>query len=189
MDKKFLMIRFTLIVFALICSGTAFAQDDDNEYDPDYEFPESTAVDVDGGIGLGIDYGGIGLRLSVLPIKYFGVFGSVGYNFNGAGYNGGVIAKFRPEKKVRPYVSAMYGYNAVILVDGLASANKTYFGASLGLGINLKMKSENFWSFGLVVPFKSKEYQRDYDVLDSNPNIEMTEPLPVQISVGFHRML
>ena len=183
------MKHFALFILAMLCSATAFAQDDDSEYDPDYEFPESTSVDVDGGIGLGIDYGGIGLRLSVFPIKYLGVFGSIGYNFNGAGYNGGVIAKFRPEKKIRPYFSAMYGYNAVILVQGLPSANKTYFGASLGLGMNLKMKSGNFWSFGLVVPFKSREYQNDYDLLDSNPNIDMTEPLPVQISVGFHRML
>jgi hypothetical protein len=120
------------------------------------------------------------------PVKWVALFGAIGYNLNGAGYNGGLVFRVLPDKKVCPYVTGMYGYNAVIVIEGLSERNKTYFGPSLGGGIELRMRNRNFWNFGLLFPFRSAEFRDDFDDLKNNPSIEITEPLPVQISVGYH---
>ena len=82
----------------------------------------------------------------------------------------------------------MYGYNAVLVIDGADEQNKTYYGASAGAGIELHRRDKpNFWNFGMLIPFRSKEYRDDIDAIRNNPNYELTEPLlPVTISVGYH---
>ncbi len=78
-------------------------------------FSQSGKMNV--GLGMGIDYGGFGGRFTFLPTEKFGLFAAVGYNLDGAGFNGGALYKFNTEKKVRPYVIAMYGYNGVIRAE------------------------------------------------------------------------
>jgi hypothetical protein len=168
-------------------SFLAVAQDND-EYDENYEFPETKTVNISVGIGLGLDYGGIGGKLAFVPTPNVALFGSIGYNFNGAGYNGGIIFRMKPDGKVCPYLTGMYGYNAVIVVDGLDEANKTYYGPSFGGGIELHRRDKpNYWNFGLLFPVRSKEYRDDMEALKNNPNIEFTNTLlPFTISVGYH---
>lgn len=180
-------IWFTVVLCILSVFVFAQARDDDeSEYDENYEFPETKELNINIGLGLGMDYGGIGAKLMITPAKSVGIFGSIGYNLNGAGYNGGIIFRMLPEKKVCPYLSAMYGYNAVIIVEGLKQANKTYFGPSFSGGIELRLANRNFWNFGLLVPIRSTEFRDDFDALDNNPYIDITEPLPIAITVGYH---
>jgi hypothetical protein len=182
------MKQVLISVVLLLVSFSAYPQknQDTDEYDENYEFPENKQVGVSLGLGLGIDYGGIGGKFTFAPAKHFVLFAAVGYNFNNAGFNGGMIFRMAPEKKVSPFATVMYGYNAVIVVQGVEQANKTYYGPTFGFGIELKAKSNNFWNFGVNIPVRSGEYKDDFDALDRNPDIDMTAPFPVAISVGYH---
>ncbi|MCX8491724.1 MAG: hypothetical protein ORN54_11715 [Cyclobacteriaceae bacterium] len=141
------------------------------------------------GAGLGIDYGGFGARLTVLPSKYVGVFLASGYALAGFGVNGGIMVKTAPDSRVSPYFNMIYGYNAAIAIVGASQYNKLYNGLSLGGGVQLKSQRTptNYWLFGLVVAFRSSEFDRDFTTLQNNPTITgLTKPLPVNISVGYH---
>jgi len=51
------------------------------------------------GLGIGLDYGGIGAKVEYLPIKNVGVFGSLGYNLLNVGWNVGATYKIMPDKR------------------------------------------------------------------------------------------
>ncbi len=176
-------MRVVTICLLLLISGSALCQ-----YVENYKVePQGTIVKF--GVGIGLDFGGlIGGRLTFTPVPKLGIFGALGYNLHKASYNTGLTYKFRPDKRVSPYVNAMYGYNAVIIVDGADQYNKTYYGFSLGGGIELNGKrTKNYWSFGMNFSLKPKEYFDDMDMLRNNPSIDMgVDPLPVTISVGYH---
>lgn len=157
------------------------------QYVENYTFEREPSI-IKLGVGLGIDYGGLGGRMTITPIPHVGIFGAVGYNFHKTAYNVGVTYKILPDKRVTPVASIMYGYNAAIVVEGAKEFDKTYYGPSMGGGIELNMKkSKNYWSFGLTLAFWSKEFRDDLDALRNNPGIEFTsEPIPVGISVGYH---
>lgn len=187
---KFKVILAAILAVFVTMSATGQnkkeKEGDQDEYDENYEFKETKSINVDLGVGLGLDYGGIGAKLTVSPVKHVGLFGSLGYNLNGAGYNFGIIGRFLPDGKVCPYGTLMYGYNAVIVVDGASQYNQTYYGPSFGAGIELRTRNDKFWTFGLLFPIRAKEYHDDIDALQNNPAIEMSEPLPIVISVGYH---
>lgn len=157
------------------------------QYIENYEPVRPTTI-VKLGLGLGLDYGGFGARLTIMPTTHFGAFVAVGYNLQKAGVNGGLTYKFMPEKKVIPVVQIMYGYNAVIVVEGVAAYNKTYYGLSIGGGIELaSKKSSNYWSFEVLYPFRSSEYKNDWDTIKNDPNIDIvSDPFPITISIGYH---
>ncbi|HCW06531.1 MAG TPA: hypothetical protein DGG95_04105 [Cytophagales bacterium] len=138
------------------------------------------------GFGLGLDYGGIGAKLSFYPDKHIGVFGSVGYALAGVGYNFGAIARLAPDKKVVPTLSFMYGYNAVIYIQN--TFQKIYYGTSLAGGIilNPRRNENTFWHFQLIVPFRSSEFTNDYNYWKNAGAQFSSEPSPVGISVGYH---
>jgi hypothetical protein len=182
-------MKSCLVLVLWFVSSLALAQNEDgSEYDENFEFPESKTVNISIGLGLGLDYGGIGGKLTFVPTPRVALFGGIGYNFNGAGYNGGLIVRLKPEGKVCPYLTGMYGYNGVIVVDGMSEVNKTYYGATLGGGIELhRNEKTNFWNFGMGFPLRSEEYKNDLEALKNNPSIEfLNEPLPFVISVGYH---
>jgi hypothetical protein len=141
------------------------------------------------GVGFGQDYGGIGARLTFLPDQHVGFFGSVGYIFAGAGYNIGVMARIKPENRTVPTISVMYGYNAAIKITGASQYDKIYNGVSLGFGIISKSYRDpkNYWHFGLILPFRSSEFDSDFNALKANPGIVgLEKPWPVTISIGYH---
>lgn len=139
------------------------------------------------GIGLGLDYGGIGFRAEFLPAKNIGIFAGAGANLDKVGLNGGLSWKIMPGKKTTPVIIGMYGYNAVIKVKGAGRFNKTYYGPSAGAGCEIKTKKKgNKWSFAIIVPFRSKEFEDRYDELvtagfEFNPG-----KTPVLLSIGYN---
>ena len=139
------------------------------------------------GFGLGVSYGGIGARLSFLPVNHLAIFGAAGYNLDGLGYNIGAEWRILPGKKVVPVFLAMYGYNGVIVVQGAEQYNKTYFGPTVGGGIEIHNRNgQNFFTIELLAPFRSQQFWDDIDDLQNNPAIEITGPWPVAFSFGYH---
>ena len=80
------------------------------------QIPSSSRMNI--GFGIGRDYGGLGGRLTFLPAERLAVFGAVGYNIVGLGLNGGAYYRISPQKKICPFIGAMYGYNGAIKVTG-----------------------------------------------------------------------
>jgi hypothetical protein len=139
------------------------------------------------GIGAGIDYGGFGGQLSYLPAERVALFGALGYNLAGAGYNFGAKMNFPNEKKVEWHITAMYGYNAVLVVEGDLNSKTTYYGPSAGAGMVIKSRipGKSFWSFELLIPFRPGSFHDAVDDLKLL-GFDVREPLPVGISFGYH---
>jgi hypothetical protein len=141
------------------------------------------------GFGMGLDYGGFGGRLSVLPSKNFSVFGAIGYNLFEAGLNAGVQARLLPDNNVCPVLGAMYGYNGVIVIKGAEEYNKTYYGPSFSFGLEFKSTKnpKNFYVIELLLPIRPKEFNQDFNELENDPYIKIeTKPLPIGFSFGIH---
>ena len=64
----------------------------------------------------------------------------------------------------------MYGYNAVIKLQDFygpaVSGSKIYYGPTVGAGGELKTgkTKNNKLSFGIWLPFRNPDFQKDYDV-------------------------
>jgi hypothetical protein len=178
------------LILAIICllAAPAFSQEEKKDEESEYEGYEDDRHIANLGFGLGLDYGGFGAQLGFLPVKSISIFGSIGYNFNSAGYNGGIAFLFSPDKRVCPKIVAMYGYNAVIIIQGTSQYNETYYGPSLGGGIHLNSRNnQNFINIEMFVPFRSSEYKADRKWLQSNSSITgLRDPLPVTFSIGYH---
>lgn len=141
------------------------------------------------GVGIGIDYGGFGLKGVFLPSPRMGLFAGLGYNLLNAGYNVGAEYHFVPGKMICPTLLAMYGYNGVIIVDGTSQYNGTYYGPSIGFGLEVKSKKHprNFLSFELLFPFREQAYTDAINALKNSPGIQIkSEPWPVAFSFGYH---
>lgn len=141
------------------------------------------------GFGFGLDYGGFGLKGILTPAPHLGLFLGLGYNFVGLGYNLGAQYRIAPDKNVNPFLTAMYGYNGVIYVSGAPQYNGTFYGPSIGGGLEFKSKKKpkNFYSFELLVPFRSQQFTDSYNALKNNSSITFkNSPLPVAFSFGVH---
>lgn len=165
------------MLLALVCQAQDY-------YELPSEEEEISYVNI--GVGLGLSYGGIGARLSAFPIEHFGVFGAVGFNLHKAGYNVGGIVRVLPKKMFCPVNMGMYGYNGVIVVAGVDQYNKTYYGPSFGGGTEIRFKNNTYLNVELLIPVRSKAWYDDVDALMNNPSIEITEPLPITFSIGYH---
>ncbi len=149
------------------------------------------------GLGIGQDYGLLGLNLCVYPQRNIGLFAGVGYAIAGAGYNVGTKIRFvakETKANVIPSALLMYGYNGVIAVQGASQYNKFFYGTTMGFSLDVypngARSGGGFWSFGLLIPFRSSEVQNYIDNLKKNHNIEFKNELwPVTFSIGYRFIL
>ena len=166
------MKKLTLFLFLLTFTFAVSAQDPSR---------------VNLGIGFGLDYGGIGTRFGFLPDPHFGLFGGVGFNFDGVGYNLGAQYRFNPASRTVAYASAMYGYNAVVNADIYSiKSTKTYYGPSVAVGVEFhgRAKPNNFFNLELVLPFRSSEFYDEVDALKAlGASVTYS---PIAISIGYH---
>lgn len=131
------------------------------------------------GFGFGLDYGGIGMKLSLFPTKPIGGFIGFGDNTRGFAFNVGADWKFNYMKRTSGFLACMYGYNAVTDIDG----GETYYGLSGEIGARMRVgKKNNYLSLGLIIPITQdsevKELKKKYgDDLDYSP---------VLFSLGFN---
>jgi hypothetical protein len=64
-----------------------------------YEDEKTTPI-INVGIGLGLNYGGIGGRISFVPTEKIDLYAGLGYALIGFGYNIGAHFRMLPEKRV-----------------------------------------------------------------------------------------
>lgn len=157
--------------------------------------PAQSYPDPNIGVGIGLDYGGIGLHLAPISTKYLDVFGAVGYNFAAFGYNAGITFRPSAEGNVVFGTSIMYGYNGVLLLGqpnsplGITNSqgSKVYYGPSFELSLDFHSPrvQETFFRLGLIVPVRSQEWKNDINTLKNN-NVEFSTIFPVLISLGMH---
>lgn len=138
------------------------------------------------GLGVGIDFGGIGLNAMSMLTEHFGLFGALGYNLDNIGMNGGLRLYANDQSaRWRHFISAMYGYNAVFLIKDAENFNKTFYGTTIGVGLDLKDSNSNFWTLALQVPIRSDDVKAYKTYLKSS-NIEIERDLlPISISLGY----
>lgn len=144
------------------------------------------------GVGLGLDYGGIGANILYYPIDQIGLFGGVGYALAGYGYNMGFKYRLNSKKelpKIDPYLVGMYGYNAAIVVKNASYFDKLFYGPTVGFGIDFNPKSlskAGYWSLALLVPIRSSDVDQYIETLEKNTNIEFQNGLlPIGFSIGY----
>jgi hypothetical protein len=149
---------------------------------------------VSAGLGLGMDYGGVGGNLLVYPQKNIGLFGGVGYAIAGVGFNAGVKYRFipkNPKAAALVYALAMYGYNAAVQVKNLSELNKIFYGPTFGIGVDVRAsrKNKDYWSFALLIPVRKAEVDDYIDNL-KNSGVEFSNGLiPIGISIGYRIVL
>ena len=135
------------------------------------------------GPGYGLDYGGIGGKIEYLPIKYFGIYGGLGFNFRSVGWNLGATVKILPDKVVSPNVMVFYGYNKVLIVLGAPEYNMTSYGVTIGANLDIKVgRKGNKLSAGFFVPILSKKYKEHINTKNIKPFFN----LPIAFGVGFN---
>ncbi|MCL2131329.1 MAG: hypothetical protein FWH36_02555 [Lentimicrobiaceae bacterium] len=183
-----------VILLLLFAGNSAFCQSDEesvfSQSDEKETSEEPTQVDAPKfyfGVGMGFDYGGIfGIKAEYLPIKYFGIFGGVGYNLLSVGWNAGLTCKTLPDKQVSPNLMVFFGYNAVVIIDNYSEYNMTSYGVSFGVNLDIKIK-RNKLSIGLFFPIRSSEFKEHYHKLENDPNIVWDNKLlPIAFGVGFN---
>jgi hypothetical protein len=137
------------------------------------------------GVGAGLDYGGFGMRTTYVLFQKVGVFIGTGYNLNSLGCNAGAHYII-PAGKHHAYFTGMYGYNAVIVVQGDVEDQATYYGFSGGVGLQVNSSNRpNFWNFELLVPVRNSNFRDDMDMLKAL-GAQVRKPLPFAFSIGYH---
>ena len=165
-----------LVILPLLISVMLQAQDEERE--------NLTRFDI--GLGAGLDYGGFGVRGTFKLVPQLGLFAAGGYNLNSIGFNAGGQWYFSSGKRNNFFLTAMYGYNAVIVVSGDINDKATYYGFSGGIGFQLNSRNNvNFWNFELLVPVRNSNYKDDLDALKVM-GVDIREPFPVAIAIGYH---
>src|SRR5688572_16894378 len=99
-------MKKTVVTLLLIAAALKIsAQVPDAKSPFDVQPPASTSK-ANFGLGLGVDYGGIGGRFSFQASPAVALFAGLGYNLAGAGFNAGGIVRLAPEKRITPTLLA-----------------------------------------------------------------------------------
>lgn len=143
------------------------------------------------GIGAGLDYGGFGGRVEARPFPHLGGFLGFGYNLHKLGYNIGLRGYYPSGRRVEPFLTAMWGYNAVILIQNARQYSKTYYGPTAGGGIDVRVgRDKNKFSFGMLLPIRNEEFAADHYRLLHDGNVKVEQDvLPFAFSAGFNFIL
>ena len=120
------------------------------------------------GLGLGLNFGGIGLNVS----KYFGTHSSawcgIGSNLLRVGLSTGIKFHAFSTNYKRPinfYGLIMYGYHGITQKADMYFANtkiKTYYGFSFGGGLDLFQSQYGILSTGVIFPLYSQNFKNDH---------------------------
>lgn len=179
MNLFFKKLSFSLLFMA--ATSTAFAQDTPTQTPKE---PNNVYM----GLGLGLDYGGMGAKIEYLPVENIGVFAGLGYNLETAGWNVGASYKLWASERLSINPMAMYGYNGVLKVDGISEYDMVSYGVTFGVNLDIYVgKKGNKISTGLYVPIRSKKFMDNYDAAKEDYRVVMNnELLPVAIGVGYN---
>ena len=140
------------------------------------------------GIGLGLDNGGIGVNLTTYLQKSIALFAGLGYNVHELGFNLGAKYRFLSlNNRVTPFMLAMYGYNTVILISNRTDLNKTFYGPTIGGGIDIRnKKGTGVWNLGLLIPIRMPEVDNYINDMKQNSGVAFDTPLsPISYTVSY----
>jgi hypothetical protein len=176
MKKVFL----TAVALLILSAISATAQDISKE-------PKGTYL----GLGYGLDYGGIGVKGEIEPVKYVGMFAGVGYNYREVGWNVGAAFRILPDARVCPVINALYGYNSVLIVKGTEGYDATSYGVTFGSGMEwLFGRKRHKLSLNLFWPWRSCSFKDKYNAVKKSPYINMKKDLsPVTLSIGLNFLI
>jgi hypothetical protein len=172
-----------IVVSLLFCATTTQAQD--------HHSTDPTPADIFAiGFGYGQDYGGLGLNLTVYPQKNIGVFGGFGYALAGFGYNAGIKLRLLPNQGAsmfRPFVEAMYGYNAAVYITNYTQYNKLFYGPTIGAGVDIgSLRTKHgYFSAAILVPIRNQDAQNYMDGLQTMGVQFNNNLLPISLSFGY----
>lgn len=141
------------------------------------------------GIGVGLPYGGIGIKLGYNTSDHVTFFGGLGYNLVGIGANGGIQLSIPSEKQSEFYFTGMYGYNSVIISKDRSVMGGVYAGPSFGTGLKINSMSTrgNFWDVGLLGPVRSPKYKNAIQEIERSRNMRLeSKPWPVLFYFGYN---
>ena len=174
--------RLVFVFFFMLIIFSGYSQDDDGHL-------SSKKGETSFGIGMGLPYGGFGMRLGTNLADEFNLFGGIGYQISGVGFNIGLRKEFASSSMTQFYLLGMFGTNSVIKVVGLSEYDKVYTGATFGMGIkiNSTRKEGNYWDIGLLVPVRSSNFHDDETRMQNDSRIaSYTAPWPVLFCVGYN---
>jgi len=118
------------------------------------------------GLGLGLDYGGIGIKVSLFPAKPIGAFLGIGNNSVETAFNLGIDWKFKYMKRTSGFIACMYGYNAVTDIN----EGSTFYGLSAQVGARIGIgKEKNYISLGLILPVTRDSEFKELKNIDYAP--------------------
>lgn len=147
----------------------------------------------DGGVGIGLDYGGlIGVKATFYPISYMGIFAAGGWEIIDIGWNVGCLARLLPtdgKHGARPYLKVMYGVNGVTKVTGKSGYDKMFYGVTVGIGLEARFgrTKKSGLNLDLNVPFRSPQYFDMIDRMKRDPQLTMkNSTIPIAISFGYN---
>ncbi len=174
------MMKKVIILLLFVCSSVILSAQE-------FSLPDRSDSNMNIGLGIGMDYGGIGGRFTLLPSERAAIFAALGYNLIGLGFNGGAYYRISPQKRICPFLGAMYGYNGAIKVSGNINFKKIYYGPSFILGTELwSWIRPGYFNIELILPIRSSSYHNDYDGF-IDQGIEFTVPsIPIGFSLGYH---
>ncbi|MBL7953080.1 MAG: hypothetical protein JNM62_15330 [Flavobacteriales bacterium] len=153
-------------------------------HDPYKAVPSEVVI----GLGIGQPFGGIGAQLAARPADQLDLFAGGGFVMSGMGYNLGLRVRLMPASPACPFLTAMYGYNAVIH-SNVPHYNTIYYGPTFGGGIEFhgRRRPERFFSLHLLFPLRPQAYDDDIEAAKRNPLItEIQETWDVTIALGWH---
>lgn len=147
------------------------------------------------GFGFGQDYGGLGGNITAYPQQNIGLFAGFGYAIAGFGYNAGIKLRLLPgggRSKVRPFIEAMYGYNAAVAVTNYSNYNKMFYGPTVGAGLDIGsfVQGRGHFSVAILVPIRSPDVDNYINELNTNYGVNFNNNLlPVTFSIGYKFVL
>lgn len=174
---------FLPLIFSLLFATVSHAQS---------RYGTKKDADFNLGLGVGIDYGGIGVKFNYRAFKHISAFGGIGLNTLEPAFNVGITGRFFVDEPFVPYVIAMYGYNGLIKVPDNFRYNFSYYGPSAGIGVEAHLKSRNyFFTFEVLYPYRPT-FETDADIVLNDPRVvnnKWVYKSPVLASIGFHFQL
>lgn len=161
--------------------------------------PAESRFNADFGLGYGLAYAGfLGAQLQYTPIENFGFFASGGYCVFTLGWQLGIVGYLIPKEPshpVRAYLSIKYGTIAAKEVHGNDKKNKSYYGITPGIGLEVRFGKTRKHGFNIDImfPFPVGQFKEDFDKFGGNwfsynylSGINGKSATPMTPSIGYH---
>lgn len=191
--KNFLFLMMTGLLSTALWADDEIVVGENSQTEIVYSknVPANHFLDI--GAGIGLDYGGLaGVKVAYLPIPYIAVFGSFGWYMVSAGWQAGVqvnVPAANTANVFRAHAKLMYGVNGATVVVGKSSLDKTFYGFSPGIGVELRFgsKKSNGFDVDLTFPIHGSEWESHLSLIEHDPQIaSFNRPLPVAFGIGYH---